>query len=289
VRQRDNAKEPYGTENDSLCKMSQGSRIPDLRFKILAAVYEILSKMPFGYVSKSELVAKINASDSDMEGAIKYLEETGFLHVQWTSANLFAKITSDGVDELERVGLIASEASAKNKEVQKRILQILYEFYSKDPQPFVSSEKIIPDCGFQENEVLSAVRYLKDKSHIEAEWLSAGNFIARISARGIDSLEAAKREKVRPLSGEPARRRLTPAQQKDIVMRAGKCMACGETDIRVLEVHHIKPFAKGGSNSLWNLSVLCPNCHKKAQKGLLAPSALAPKPLRQPKKAKGPL
>src|SRR5437870_8827912 len=90
---------------------------------------------------------------------------------------------------------------------------------------------------------------------------------------------------------EPVRRRLTAAQQKDCVMRAGKCLACGETDIRVLDVHHIKPFAKGGSNKPWNLSVLCPNCHRKAQKGLLTPPSLTPKLARQvrrkPRRSKG--
>jgi 5-methylcytosine-specific restriction endonuclease McrA len=83
---------------------------------------------------------------------------------------------------------------------------------------------------------------------------------------------------------KPARTRLTAAQQKDYVMRAGKCMACGDTDIRILDVHHIKPFAKGGSNQPWNLSVLCPSCHRKAQKGLIVPPALASKPARQPRK-----
>ena len=84
-----------------------------------------------------------------------------------------------------------------------------------------------------------------------------------------------RREIVIPLepAGPAVRRRLTQAQQKDYVMRAGKCMVCGETDIRVLDVHHIKPFAKGGRNSPSKLSVLCPNCHRKAQKGLInAPS-----------------
>jgi len=52
-------------------------------------------------------------------------------------------------------------------------------------------------------------------------------------------------------------------------MRAGECTECGEKDIRILEVHHIKPFAKGGSNSPENLSVLCPTCHQKAEKGLI--------------------
>jgi len=71
------------------------------------------------------------------------------------------------------------------------------------------------------------------------------------------------------------RRRLTPAQQKDIVMRAGECLHCHEDDIRLLEVHHIKPFADGGSNNPTNLSVLCPNCHRKAQKGLIKPPSIA--------------
>ena len=58
-------------------------------------------------------------------------------------------------------------------------------------------------------------------------------------------------------------------------MSAGECLGCGEKDIRLLEVHHIKPFAKGGSNKPTNLSVLCPTCHHKAQKGLIKPLSIA--------------
>ncbi len=77
--------------------------------------------------------------------------------------------------------------------------------------------------------------------------------------------------------------RLTAAQQKEYVMRAGKCMGCGLTDIRLLEVHHIKPLAEGGSHKAWNLSVLCPTCHKKAQRGHLRPRAIGNKPVRKPR------
>jgi hypothetical protein len=61
-------------------------------------------------------------------------------------------------------------------------------------------------------------------------------------------------------------------------MRAGKCTGCGEKDIRILQVHHLKPFAKGGSNNLTNLSVLCPNCHQKVQRGLMKPTSVAEMP-----------
>jgi len=70
------------------------------------------------------------------------------------------------------------------------------------------------------------------------------------------------------------RRRLTPAQQKNIIMMAGKCLSCGEKDIRVLDVHHIKPFSKGGSNKPSNLTVLCGTCHRKADRGLIRPRSL---------------
>jgi len=74
---------------------------------------------------------------------------------------------------------------------------------------------------------------------------------------------------------EPVRRRLTPAQQKKFIQQAGKCLGCGESDIRLLQVHHIKPFAKGGSNKPTNLSVLCPNCHQRAEQGLIKPTAIS--------------
>src|SRR2546428_14038377 len=73
------------------------------------------------------------------------------------------------------------------------------------------------------------------------------------------------------LIGKP----LTPAQQKNIVMTAGECSWCHEKDIRLLQVHHINPRGEGGSNKLTNLSVLCPNCHVKAQKGLIKPTSVA--------------
>lgn len=39
-----------------------------------------------------------------------------------------------------------------------------------------------------------------------------------------------------------------------------KCEDCGNTDIRVLEVHHIDQNRR--NNSLDNLALLCANCHK---------------------------
>ena len=35
------------------------------------------------------------------------------------------------------------------------------------------------------------------------------------------------------------------------------------------EIHHIVPVSKGGSDAYDNLILLCPNCHKKADLGLI--------------------
>lgn len=47
----------------------------------------------------------------------------------------------------------------------------------------------------------------------------------------------------------------------------GKCLICGFDEI--IEVHHIIPRAKGGTDDEDNLVVLCPNHHALADKGML--------------------
>src|SRR5690242_16484087 len=40
------------------------------------------------------------------------------------------------------------------------------------------------------------------------------------------------------------------------------CKDCGATECR-LEVHHLCPLSKGGSNRLYNLLTLCVKCHRQ--------------------------
>ena len=39
------------------------------------------------------------------------------------------------------------------------------------------------------------------------------------------------------------------------------------TDEPYLEVHHKKPLAQGGEDTVKNAEALCPNCHRKAHFG----------------------
>ena len=56
--------------------------------------------------------------------------------------------------------------------------------------------------------------------------------------------------------------------------RADKqCEWCGE-EIDSPDIHHIKPREEGGPNKKSNLIVLCPTCHRKADRGVISRSKL---------------
>jgi hypothetical protein len=61
-------------------------------------------------------------------------------------------------------------------------------------------------------------------------------------------------------------------RQQAIQLAKNKCKLCGYDGSgagrSILEIHHIKPLSKGGSNSLDNIVVLCPNCHKATHERL---------------------
>lgn len=64
--------------------------------------------------------------------------------------------------------------------------------------------------------------------------------------------------------------RISNKLRKDAILQANsKCRLCekdgsfdGNDGSSFLEVHHIRPLSKGGDNTIGNLIVLCPNCHK---------------------------
>ena len=49
--------------------------------------------------------------------------------------------------------------------------------------------------------------------------------------------------------------------------RGGTCERCLENNYAILQVHHIKERYRGGTNTLSNLELLCPNCHATHHQG----------------------
>lgn len=56
--------------------------------------------------------------------------------------------------------------------------------------------------------------------------------------------------------------------------RADKCCEWCDVQVDSPDVHHIKPREEGGPNRRQNLIVLCPNCHRKADRGMISRSKL---------------
>jgi len=53
-----------------------------------------------------------------------------------------------------------------------------------------------------------------------------------------------------------------------ILKPVSRCEICG-TDKELLQSHHITSKCYGGSNSVWNLAFICPNCHSSVHEGLV--------------------
>lgn len=51
------------------------------------------------------------------------------------------------------------------------------------------------------------------------------------------------------------------------------CCICGWNEAPI-DIHHITPKSKGGTNDVSNLTPLCPNCHRKAHSNLLDKSLI---------------
>ena len=61
----------------------------------------------------------------------------------------------------------------------------------------------------------------------------------------------------------PNRHSIPPAVRRRVLARDGhRCQAPGCTNTRFLEVHHITPRSRGGSNAASNLITLCAACHR---------------------------
>jgi hypothetical protein len=71
---------------------------------------------------------------------------------------------------------------------------------------------------------------------------------------------------------EPKRKPIKPSVRFQILKRDGyRCQLCGATanDGAKLEIDHIVPVAKGGTNDLSNLQVLCRDCNSGKSDNML--------------------
>ena len=87
--------------------------------------------------------------------------------------------------------------------------------------------------------------------------------LARKLAKSVDRADRTYRKfthlrtELRPASRE----HLSASKRKRILLRGkGRCMKCGSK--KNLEIDHVVPLARGGSNRLENLQLLCQRCNR---------------------------
>ena len=87
--------------------------------------------------------------------------------------------------------------------------------------------------------------------------------LARKVAKGIDKADRTYRKLVHlKTEARPAsRKHLSASKRKRILLRdKGRCVKCGSK--KNLEIDHVVPLARGGSNRLENLQLLCQRCNR---------------------------
>ena len=87
--------------------------------------------------------------------------------------------------------------------------------------------------------------------------------LARKVAKGIDKADRTYRKLVHlKTEARPAsRKHLSASKRKRILLRdKGRCVKCGSK--KNLEIDHVVPLARGGSNRLENLQLLCQECNR---------------------------
>ena len=86
---------------------------------------------------------------------------------------------------------------------------------------------------------------------------------AREFAKGVDKADRTYRKLVHlKTEARPANRTYISAHKRKLVFirDKGRCVKCGST--KDFELHHIIPHARGGSNRLENLQLLCRDCNR---------------------------
>ncbi|HEX8174076.1 MAG TPA: HNH endonuclease signature motif containing protein [Pyrinomonadaceae bacterium] len=63
-----------------------------------------------------------------------------------------------------------------------------------------------------------------------------------------------------------------PSKTKKLIFQeaGSSCSLCGESNVNVLEIHHIENRADGGDNEPENLILVCSNCHSKITGGAIS-------------------
>lgn len=158
-----------------------------------------------------------------------------FLEILTTSENFTIKI----INEIDWE-LLSAELHTSNERLKEFITYLITLSLIKNENNFYWSESLIEMFQSVLNKRISAKNAFERGKEIEEK-------IGK---------------KIQSTNGINRARRLEVFERYNFI-----CAKCGEKNSSILDVHHITPKHKGGSDDLINLTLLCPNCHRKEHIG----------------------
>ncbi len=201
---------------------------------------------------------------------LKKAIEDGILTVS-KARKITPVITTENKDHW--IGL-ASELSKNN--LEKEVARVCPKAAVTDRAQHISEDRVKLTIGISE-EVLGLLKRVQDLESQRTR--SAVNYEATIKQalelyiNKLDPVEKAKRSQLKNAPPEhvlghaqiPFHRQTIPQNLKhEIYLRdKGKCTQPGCENSRWIDIHHIIPISRGGTNELPNLTTLCSGHHRK--------------------------
>jgi len=152
---------------------------------ILRFLYDIWRKEPFQYGTLDRLIEEgvLQVSKDVLYKNAEYLASKGLIERSQAAGCYLTRITVYGIDAVEDKRL------SSDVKIRRRLLEVLEELFNEKPEGYAGKEELVQQTGFSEVEVERNIMYLEGEGYVKVDWFGGGQFIARITALGIDSLK----------------------------------------------------------------------------------------------------
>lgn len=74
-------------------------------------------------------------------------------------------------------------------ELRRSVLEILYETFSTDPFAYVTGEALSGHYHVERRQLTPVIKFLEEEGYVKTEWFLGGDFITRITSRGVRLIE----------------------------------------------------------------------------------------------------
>lgn len=183
------------------------------RRKILDALYGATKK--YKAYSAAQLAREIGADIDDIVFDLHVLNARNLVRYSWEfpaqAGDALVNLDAAGFELLESedrfsrsfprvfthpevwpsatLQLGKDESAMTLNELRRSVLEALYKTFSDDPFSYVSSDALSGHYQVDRRQLSPIIKFLEDEGYVTTEWFLGGDFITRITSRGIRLIE----------------------------------------------------------------------------------------------------